>query len=84
LLKLGKKLQEARSQAGYFFIREIVRPKYASPNKEADTGVQIAPLPPALLNRCHADESLLASIIIWKYVDHLPLYRQEECLAREG
>jgi len=85
LVKIGEEVtRKLAHKPGYFFIREIVRPKYASPNKEADTGVQIAPLPPALLNRCHADESLLASIIIWKYVDHLPLYRQEECLAREG
>ena len=48
-----------------------------------DSGISIAPLPDSLLTRCFADESLLADIMVKKYADHLPLYRQSEILSRE-
>jgi len=41
-------------------------------------------LPSTLLDRCQADDSLLADIVVKKFADHLPLYRQREMLAREG
>lgn len=43
-----------------------------------------APLPEALLQRCVADESFLADMLVKKFGDHLPLYRQSEILSREG
>ncbi len=66
-----------------FFIKEIVRPKYALPQK-SEIGIKTAPLPESLLTRCQADESLLAEILVKKFADHIPLYRQSEMLAREG
>ena len=38
----------------------------------------IAPLPESLQQRCIAAPGLLAQVIISKYCDHLPLYRQEQ------
>lgn len=67
---------------GSYFVKEIVRPKYALP-KESEGGIRVAPLPESLLTRCQADESLLADILTKKFADHLPLYRQSEMLARE-
>ena len=58
-----------------------MRPKYGLPEGE---GVIAAALPESLLSRCQADESLLADILVKKYADHLPLYRQAEILARQG
>ena len=43
-----------------------------------------APLPPQPLPRCLAAPGLLAHIIVSKFVDHLPLYRQEQIFLREG
>ena len=63
---------------GSYYIKQIIRPKYATPKGS----IQTAPLPESLLERCQADESLLAHIIISKYCDHLPLYRQSEILKR--
>ena len=43
--------------------------------------------PPALIPRavpCIAEPSLLAHILVAKYLDHLPLYRQEKILNRLG
>ena len=42
------------------------------------TTVLIAPLPPAPIEKGMADESILADIIISKYLYHLPFYRQIE------
>lgn len=83
LVKIGEEVtRKLAHKPGHFFIKEIIRPKYASSQKESSP--VIAELPSTLLHRCHADESLLASIMVWKYADHIPLYRQEELLAREG
>ena len=64
-----------------FFIREYVRPKYAS-KARPELGVKSRELPDAVIPRCPADESLLAYILTSKYADHLPLYRQVEILQR--
>jgi len=84
LVKIGEEVTlKLAHKPGSYFIKEIVRPKYALP-KESEGGIVIAPLPESLLTRCQADESLLADIITKKFGDHLPLYRQQEMLAREG
>ena len=67
---------------GSFYIKEIVRPKYAHPLKE-ENGILTASLPDSLLPKCRADESLLAEIITKKFADHLPLYRIAEIFKRE-
>jgi transposase len=68
-------------KAEQFYIIEIVRPKYAS-CKNPDQGVLTAALPDAIIDRCPADESLLASVLTAKFADHLPLYRQVQMLRR--
>jgi transposase len=84
LVCIGEEVtQKLAHKAGSYFIKEIVRPKYASP-KESDEGIRTAALPETLLQRCMADESFLADILVKKFADHLPLYRQCEILAREG
>ena len=64
----------------WYYIKQIVRPKYALKEK-SEEGIFIAELPESLLNRCQADESLLADILVKKFGDHLPLYRQSEILS---
>ena len=62
------------------YIRRIVRHKYVlknslqveNPDRQA---FRIQALPPAPIHKCMADASLLADIIISKYVYHLPFYR---------
>ena len=70
-------------QPGSYYIKEIIRPKYAHPSKE-EAGILTAELPDTLLPKCRADESLLAQIITDKFADHLPLYRIAEIMEREG
>jgi transposase len=59
-----------------------VRPKYACPCCHA--GVKIAPVPLQLLPKSMATPSLLAHITTAKFVDGLPLYRQEPQFDRLG
>lgn len=59
-----------------------VRPKYACAC--CHTGVKIAPVPAQVLPRSNAAAGLLAHLITAKYVDSLPLHRQETIFARHG
>jgi len=61
---------------------EIVRPKLACPCGQG--GVGIAPLPAQLLDQGQAGASLVAHVILSKYDDHLPLYRQQQQFLRLG
>ncbi len=60
-----------------FLRRRLVRRKYVSRLNPQDAPV-IAKLPPMLQERCTVAPGLLAQVIVSKYVDHLPLYRQEQ------
>jgi len=62
------------------FVRRIVRPKYALPKEQ---GVVIAELPSLPLPKSNASSSLLAFILISKFVDHLPLYRLLQIFKRQ-
>ena len=68
-------------KAQQYYIKEYRRPKYVS-RKNPDLGVKTAPLPDAVIDRCPADESLLAYLLTAKFADHLPLYRLVEILGR--
>lgn len=64
------------------FVLKTVRGKYAC--RRCEGGVTIAPLPPQGLERSVAGPGLVAHVVADKYANHLPLYRQEEMLARDG
>lgn len=64
-----------------FKVVRHVRPKLACGS--CDTIVQ-APAPSRPIERGMAGPGLLAHILVGKYADHLPLYRQAEIYAREG
>jgi len=66
---------------GKFIKRLRIRPKYVRKDNPFAPPV-IAPLPPGLQERCTAAPGLIAEIITAKYVDHLPLNRQEQIFGR--
>ena len=68
---------------GVIFVREYVRPIYACPNV-CGGQVVIAPPPTAPIEKGLPGPGLLAHVAVDKYVDHLPLARQEARLEREG
>ena len=69
-----------------WYVRRIIRHKYALKDKtqEAQTQVIIAPMPVLPIARSYAGSSLLADIIIDKYVNHLPFYRQIQIFRQQG
>ena len=77
--------QEVSEQLDYeparYFRRRLVRRTYVS-KTEPDNAPVTAPLPPTSQERCIATPALLAHVVVSKYCDHLPLYRQEQILAR--
>jgi transposase len=59
-----------------------VRPKYAC--RYCKNGVAAPPPPERPIARGIAGPGLVAQIVVAKFGDHLPLYRQEDVLARAG
>jgi transposase len=64
-----------------FKVIRTVRPKLAC--NRCDAIVQ-EPAPHRPIDRGLAGPGLLAHVLVGKYCDHLPLYRQSEIYAREG
>ena len=72
-------------------LRVIVtkRPKYACRNCEKNgaddvAGVIQAPAPARLIEGGLPTERFVADVMVSKYADHLPLYRQSQIIARGG
>ena len=65
---------------GRFVVNRIVRPRMAC--SCCETFYQ-APLPSRPIERGRPGPGLLAHVLVNKYADHLPLYRQSQIFARE-
>jgi transposase len=77
--------QEVSEQLDYepahFLRRRTIRKKYVS-RVDLDLAPVITPLPECLQERGIAAPGLLAQVLVSKYCDHLPLYRQEQIYLR--
>jgi len=58
------------------------RPRYGC--RACESAVVQAPAPARLIEGGLPTEALLAHILVGKYADHLPLYRQSQIYARQG
>ncbi len=82
LRKVGEDVTEVLEYVpGRFEVVRHVRPAYSCSKCEAMTQASMPPMP---IPRAMAGASVLAHVIISKYADHLPLYRQAEIYARDG
>jgi transposase len=82
LKKIGQDItEELELSPARFFVNQYIRPKYAKANGE---GVLIGELPSRVIEKGIPGPGLLASILIEKYVDHLPCYRQIQRFERSG
>ena len=82
MAKLGEDVTEVLDYVpGHFQVIRHVRPKYACVACDAITQ---APPPALPTPRGRATPATLAHLLVSKYCDHLPLYRQAEIYAREG
>ncbi|WP_394760148.1 IS66 family transposase [Flavobacterium sp.] len=67
------------------YINRYTRNKYITPEDEQGRQkVKIASLDFRPIPKCIAGPNLLAQIVVDKFVDHLPLYRQIQRFSREG
>jgi transposase len=82
LRKLGEDVAEMLEYVrASFKVLRHVRPKLSC--DDCDRIVQ-APTPSRPIDRGLAGPGLLAHVLVSKYADHVPLYRQSEIYAREG
>jgi transposase len=63
-------------------VKLIRRPRYGC--RTCEGAVVQAPAPDRPIDGGMATEALLAQVLIGKYSDHLPLYRQAQIFARQG
>jgi len=82
LRRIGEEITETLDYVpGRFKVIRHIREKLSC--RSCDT-VVAAPAPDHAIARGRAGAGLLAHIVVSKYDDHLPLYRQAEIFAREG
>jgi transposase len=87
-VRIGQTIRERLDYApASIFIREIAQPTYvcrACERAAHDPQFAAPAFPPEPVPRSGVGPGLLAQVIVSKYVDHLPLYRQESIFARRG
>lgn len=80
--KVGEDVTEILDYVpGRFEVIRHIRPAYSCRKCEA---MAQAPMPTLPIPRGQAGPGLLAHVLISKFCDHLPLYRQAEIYARDG
>ena len=65
-----------------FRVLVTIRPKYAC--RQCEDGVVQSPAPARLIEGRLPTEATIAQVLVSKYADHLPLYRQAQIYARQG
>ena len=82
LKRIGQEVSEQLDCVpAQFFVHRHIRGKYAC---ACCNTVQSAALPAQIIDKGIPAPGLLAQVIVAKYDDHLPLYRQEEIYRRSG
>lgn len=80
--RIGEEITKVvKHKPGMLYVKVIIRPKYALKDSTLlpparQKGVEIAPMPLMPVDKCIADTSLLAEILLQKYEYHVPFYRQ--------
>ncbi len=97
-IRIGQEVTEIlEHKPGELFVREIIRPKYALKNhlqkeqeqsegigaKKSET-IKIANLPLLPLPRSNAGASLLADLLLSKYMYHIPFHRKIAMFKHAG
>ena len=83
MIKIGEDRSERLDIVpAQFRVIATIRPRYACPKSRA--GVVQAPAPAHLIEGGLPTEGLLAHVLVGKFADYLPLYRQSQVFARHG
>ncbi len=82
--KIGEAITEVLEyEPATIYVRQIIRPKYIIGSTDEKTEIVIADLPTLPIPKGNAGAGLLAHILINKFVDHLPFYRQVQIFKRQ-
>jgi len=79
-VKIGEKVTEVLEYTpGKLYVHKIVRPVYKQDNE-----IKVAELPSQVIPGGNAGASLLSYLLVSKFIDHLPFYRQVQIFKRDG
>ena len=82
--KIGEAVTEILEyEPSQIYVRRIVRPKYIVSTNDEQTQIAVADLPTLPIPKGNAGAGILAHILISKFVDHLPFYRQVQIFKRQ-
>jgi transposase len=82
LERIGEDVSEKLDYTpGVFEVERHIRGKWVC--RQCERLIQ-APVPPHVIDKGIPSAGLLAQVLIAKYMDHMPLYRQEAIFARAG
>ena len=83
---IGKEIKEVLEyQPGELFVKQFVRPEYIKPTEDGLNATRvIASLPAMPLEKSIAGASLLTHLLVSKFVDHQPVYRQLNIFKRQN
>ena len=73
-----------RAMRRSLFHRQIIRPKYIIESSDEATRIEIAELPSLPIPKGNAGASMIAQILISKFTDHIPYYRQSKIFKRQN
>lgn len=80
-IRIGEKISEVLEYTpGKLYVTRTVRPVY----KQVDDSIVVADLPTQVIPNGNAGASLLAYLLVSKFIDHLPFYRQVQIFKRDG
>jgi transposase len=84
-IKIGTEVTEVLEyEPASIYVRQIQRPKYVVETTDESTKIAIAQLPSLPIPKGNAGASMIAYILICKFVDHLPYYRIVQILKRQN
>ncbi|MBU1900801.1 IS66 family transposase [Patescibacteria group bacterium] len=82
--KIGETITELLEvEPANIYVRQIIRPKYIVEQDDEQTRIVTADLPTLPIPKGNAGASMLAHIIVNKFTDHLPFYRQVQIFKRQ-
>jgi len=83
--KIGEAITEVIDyEPANAYVRRIIRPKYIVDQNDEQTNIVIAPLPSLPIPKGNAGPGMLSHILVSKFVDHLPFYRQVQIFKRQN
>lgn len=83
--KIGESITEILEyEPASIYVRRIIRPKYITETNDEATKIEIAPLPSLPVPKGNAGASMIAHILVSKFIDHLPYYRQSKIFKRQN